>query len=445
MRSGMKFFLTANRVQWTAKNDMHRLSFARPGRAEPCAGFTWMEELAMVWRRGIAATRVGVVAFAGFALHAVGMSGQAASAPRDSARPATVVLSCPLEYQVFQRRTRDRGSIKIVGHSEVAADRAEVRVRGQSIAGPLSGKWRPLAIEPSTGEFRTELETAAGGFYVVEVREWRGRRQVAKVSVPHVGVGEVFVVSGQSNSTNYGEVRQVTETGMVTTFSGEAWRLANDPQPGVQDDSTKGSFIPAFGDALYRRYRVPIGIASVGHGSTSIRQWLPAGENVEVMPTMGKYVVRGPDGRLTSDGTLFDGMMARIAQLGSHGFRAVLWHQGESDSHQPPEHEITADAYRAMLEKVILATRKQAGWEIPWFVALATYHTPADPSCPPIREAQRSLSQSGIALEGPDTDTLTSAYRQNNGTGTHMNDAGLKAHGLLWAASMERYLDPLLR
>jgi hypothetical protein len=284
----------------------------------------------------------------------------------------------------------------------------------------------------------------AGGFYAVEVRLSKLSRQVADLTVPHVGVGEVFVVSGQSNSTNYGELRQLTETGMVTTFNGNAWRLANDPQPGVQDNSTKGSFIPSFGDALYRRYRVPIGIAAVGHGSTSVRQWLPAGESIEVMPTMTRFVIRAADGRLTSDGSLFTGLMARIEQLGPHGFRALLWHQGESDSHQPPEHEITAEVYRRSLEKIILASRKEAGWNIPWFVAQATYHTPADTSCPPIREAQRSLWQSGIALEGPDTDTLTSAYRQDNGRGTHMNDAGLRAHGMLWAQCVERYLDALL-
>jgi hypothetical protein len=138
-------------------------------------------------------------------------------------------------------------------------------------------------------------------------------------------------------------------------------------------------------------------------------------------------------------------MMARIEQLGAHGFRAVLWHQGESDSHQAPEHEIMADVYARMLEQVILESRKRAGWEIPWFVAQATYHTPADTQCLPIREAQRSLWQRGIALEGPDTDTLTSAYRQDSGKGTHMNDVGLNAHGVLWAQSVERYLDPLLR
>ena len=45
------------------------------------------------------------------------------------------------------------------------------------------------------------------------------------------------------------------------------------PQPGVQDNSRKGSFIPSFGDALYRRYHVTIGIPSVGHGSTSGLSW----------------------------------------------------------------------------------------------------------------------------------------------------------------------------
>jgi len=109
------------------------------------------------------------------------------------------------------------------------------------------------------------------------------------------------------------------------------------------------------------------------------------------MPTMTKFVVQSPDGTLTSDGTLFNGMMTRINQLGVHGFRAVLWHQGESDSHQPPEHEITAETYHRMLQQIILATRNQAGWNIPWFVAQVTYHTPEDTSCPPIREAQRSL------------------------------------------------------
>jgi hypothetical protein len=232
---------------------------------------------------------------------------------------------------------------------------------------------------------------------------------------------------------------------MVTSFNGTQWVVANDPQPGVQDNSQKGSFIPSFGDALYRRYHVPVGIASVGHGSTSVRQWLPAGLPIEVMPTMTRYVKSDADGTLVSDGTLFDGMIARIYQLGGHGFRALLWHQGESDSHQPPVHDIDASTYRSMMVTLIHESRKEAGWDFPWIIAQATYHTPDDPACPPIRDAQGSLWQPGLALEGPDTDTLTAPYRQNGGKGTHLNDAGLKAHGLLWADKASQYLDTVLR
>jgi hypothetical protein len=169
------------------------------------------------------------------------------------------------------------------------------------------------------------------------------------------------------------------------------------------------------------------------------------------MPTMTRYVTRNPDGSLTSTGLLFNGMVNRIHQLdryappGGHGFRAILWHQGESDSHQAPEHQIDGATYRRMLERVILATRSAAGWSIPWFVANASYGNPETPSWPATREAQQSLWKSRIALEGPDTDTLGVAYRQNNGKGVHFSDAGLKAHGQLWAKAVASSLDTLLR
>jgi hypothetical protein len=297
-----------------------------------------------------------------------------------------------------------------------------------------------MALDQAKKHFSGQLPVVAGGFYRVEIKATNSVGRPTFLTVQHIGVGEVFVIAGQSNSTNYGEVPQTTQTGMVTSFNGTEWVLANDPQPGVQDNSRKGSFIPSFGDALYRRYQVPIGIASVGHGSTSVRQWLPADTPIHVMPTMTRYIKTDANETLVSDGTLFDGMMLRIHQLGLHGFRALLWHQGESDAHQPPEHDIDAATYRNMMVTLLRASRKQAGWDFPWFIAQATYHTPDDPACPPIREAQQSLWQPDLAIAGPDTDTLTAPYRQNGGKGTHFNDAGLKAHGLLWADKVSQYL-----
>ena len=133
------------------------------------------------------------------------------------------------------------------------------------------------------------LVAPAGGWYTLQVRFRAAGRVTARASVAHVGVGEVFVIAGQSNSTNFGEVRQITRSRMVSTFDGARWRIADDPQPGVQDGSTQGSFIPAFGDALYARLKVPIAVACVGYGGTSVRQWLPRGDRFGSPPSSSEF------------------------------------------------------------------------------------------------------------------------------------------------------------
>jgi hypothetical protein len=345
---------------------------------------------------------------------------------------AVVTLDSPRDYETFQRFSIEAGAIAIRGSADEACDATELRVNGRA--------WQPLSSTAPCA-FAGRITVPAGGWYAVDVRVLRGGAQIGSARVEHVGVGEVFVVSGQSNSTNYGEEVQWTHTGMVSTFNGTDWRLANDPQPGVQDGSKQGSFIPAFGDAMYEHYKVPVGVASVGSGGTSVRQWLPKGDRFHSPPTSAKFVVLADDGEWESTGKLFDGMLERIRRLGPHGFRAVLWHQGESDAHQGPGHEIAAAEYKRMMQRLIGQMRARAGWEFPWFVAQASYHNPSDPSTPAIRAAQAALWEEGLALQGPDTDTLTGEYRQNHGTGVHMSSKGLQAHGGMWAEKVEAWLD----
>jgi Carbohydrate esterase, sialic acid-specific acetylesterase len=352
------------------------------------------------------------------------------------ARSATVTLTSPLDYQVFQRTTMDSGAIRLRGRADAPCDAAEARIEAHP--------WQRIPSSPPCA-FDGNIAAPAGGWYGVEVRVLHNRELIGGAGVEHAGVGEVFVISGQSNSTNYGEEAQRTRTQMVATFSGAEWRQANDPQPGVQDTSQQGSFIPAFGDALFERYRVPIGIASVGSGSTSVRQWLPKGDRFRLPPTNAKFVTQAADGQWESTGKLFDGMLDRIRQLGLNGFRAVLWHQGESDAHQGPGHEIDPTDYRRMMERLIREMRTRAGWDFAWFVAQATYHGPTDTGAPEIRAAQAALWEEGLALQGPDTDTLTGDNRQNNGTGVHMSAKGLQAHGRIWAEAVEAWLDRTAR
>ncbi len=89
------------------------------------------------------------------------------------------------------------------------------------------------------------------------------------------------------------------------------------------------------------------------------------------------------------------------------------------------------------MEKLIRASRQRAGWELPWFVARTAYHCETDPADNEFRAAQKSLWESGLALEGPDTDALRNEFR----AGVHFNAKGLRAHGKLWADKVSVFLD----
>jgi hypothetical protein len=94
-----------------------------------------------------------------------------------------------------------------------------------------------------------------------------------------------------------------------------------------------------------------------------------------------------------------------------------------------------------MMERLIREMRTRAGWDSPWFVAQVSYHNSGDLAAPEIRAAQAALWKQGLALEGPDTDTLTGEYRQNHGAGVHMSALGLRAHARLWTEKVGDWLD----
>jgi pimeloyl-ACP methyl ester carboxylesterase len=360
---------------------------------------------------------------------------------------AAILPESPHEYQVFQRAGRTAGAIRLRGTLVAGTGELEARVIALCdgyIAEQVVVDWQQIAFDPASGRYDDNLKTPAGGWYRVELRLAGSEGTLA--SIEHVGVGEVFVVAGQSNSTNWGSERQSTTTGMVSSFDGSHWQLANDPQPGTQDGSQGGSFVPAFGDALYARYQVPIGVASTGAGGTSVRQWLPAGEQMTNLPTVDTLVREVSPGVWAATGELFAGLERRLQTLGPQGCRAVLWHQGESDAGQaragyPADRQITGLQYRQFMEKLIKASRKQANWDVPWLTAVTTYHSEQDSADEDFRAAQRSLWADGLALEGPDTDSLAKEYRD----GVHFNAHGLAAHGRLWAEKVAPFVDAQTR
>ncbi len=337
----------------------------------------------------------------------------------------------PIENQVFQRSSLTDGAIFIRGAADNVDAKEDLLLEARVLSGTNAPAWTPLTPKWNDATFQAQLPVPAGGWYRVQLRASLADQVIALHEVAQVGVGDVYVVAGQSNSANYGEERQTVNTARVSSFDGQSWRIAHDPQPGAEGNG--GSFMPPLGDSLVQHFDVPVGFLACGIGATSVREWLPQGRTFPNPPTIESRVRALDNGQWESDGRAYAMLIQRMKSLGPQGFRAVLWHQGESDANQSDASRTLPGAlYREYLEFIIRASRTELGWNVPWFVAQASYHIPGDESSPDIRAAQASLWVDNIALAGPDSDSLKSEWRDSNGQGVHLNSKGLQAHAALW-------------
>jgi hypothetical protein len=201
------------------------------------------------------------------------------------ASAAEITLTSPLDHQVIQRHSSTEGTVLIRGtQSELDAGKAKFEAKIGA-----KGRWQALSAQIEKEHFSASVAAPAGGWHRVEVRAMLDGKVVATAAVEHVGIGEVFVVAGQSNSANHGEEKQTTQTRRVAAFDGTKWQIADDPQPGAS--GRMGSFMPALGDALVaKRFDVPVGFVACGIGATSVREWLPKGTTFPNPPTIESRV-----------------------------------------------------------------------------------------------------------------------------------------------------------
>src|SRR5215472_7888926 len=75
--------------------------------------------------------------------------------------PTKMRLESPLDYQIFQRATREQGKLIIAGSflpetkEALPLDALEARLAGKSFTGDaLPDKWQQLSFDPRVGAFR---------------------------------------------------------------------------------------------------------------------------------------------------------------------------------------------------------------------------------------------------------------------------------------------------
>ena len=142
----------------------------------------------------------------------------------------------------------------------------------------------------------------------------------------------------------------------------------------------------------------------MGWGGTAVGQWLPERQ-------------------------LYPRLKQAMADLGgAGGFRAVLWHQGESDA----VGGTTTAAYAADLTRIIEQSRADAGGAVPWLVAEVSFAPNlAQPPRDAVIAAQRQVVSTVPDVHaGPGTDDLIGPEWRFDGI--HFGAAGLVLHGRRW-------------
>ena len=358
----------------------------------------------LLWAVGIAALLV------------IGIAGTA-----EAVEVQAFTLSHPQPHQVIQRigTTPGQGyaSVAVRGHVPVGTENANWEYRVSRSGDARGADWVSLTPKIQDGQFEATARIAAGGWYRLEVRTRMGEAITSIGSVEPIGVGEVFVVAGQSYATNCNDEQLSVgdaEKRVVAFDSAKGtWAVANDPQP-TFDGSDGGSIWPPLGDALAKELGVPVAFANVAVGGTSSVEWMP-------------------------EGNLHPNLIKAGQALGR--FRAVLWQQGESDVII----NTSAETYISNIRMIRETAAKAWGSDPPWLLAKSTLH-PTVYNLPDreerIRGAIDSLTKLRGFRAGPDTDTLKGENRGDEKSRRHFSGIGQGNAAQMWLTAIREQLLP---
>ncbi|MDQ3814786.1 MAG: sialate O-acetylesterase [Armatimonadota bacterium] len=316
--------------------------------------------------------------------------------------PGLVTLSQPTSRAVYQRDAANQARIPIVGSYQGVIHSVHARCMmfrdGQWEIGP----WTIVSTTPANGTFATWFSLPAGGWYRIEVHTRAQGQVVGETAVDKVGVGDVYITAGQSNSANHGLPCLKPSDDRIAAMGYSGWQFAADPQPIAT--GSNGTPWPVLGDFLASRMNVPIGFISVGYGGTSVHQWLPG----------SSYYQR---------------LRYALTEAKIYGVRAILWHQGENDAYSGT----TTDQYAQRLQAIINQSRRDIGWNVPWFIAGVSYGpTFLRERMTAIRDAQLRVVNNTTVFAGPTTDDL-SGPQWRIADLVHFNEAGMREHARRWA------------
>ena len=350
---------------------------------------------------------------------------------------AQTQITFPVSRAVFQRSAGNNASVPVTGTYSIPVTRIEARVVARSNGQGFTTDFQTIVDNPQGGVFNAQL-TVQGGWYDLIVRFMRGNDEVARQTVERVGVGEVFVIAGQSNAQG---IRGNTEPAQddrvnAVNYQYQPAQYPNDaPFPVFSQLNGNNRIAPRgfsswcwgnLGDLLAQRLNVPILFFNAAFEGTSVRNWAESSLGQRTLSDYipSYYEAGQPYGSL---------QIALINYASLVGMRAILWHQGETDN----AFSTTRSQYSDRLNTLIKQSRIRSGKQISWVVSRASYDD-ALKSNPNIIGAQNDVIAAGNnVFAGPSTESIqVPRSRPPYNDPIHLDNDGLRQVAAAWNASL---------
>lgn len=227
----------------------------------------------------------------------------------------SIRISNPARYQIFQRAGAT-GSITLSGTYTLGIVPTAIEARWNG------GAWTTVDASPSGGAWTGSLSGLTPGQGRLEVRI--ANAPTVNAAVDDIGVGDVFLVAGQSNAAG-----STTNTQNYT----HATLKASNYNPGLGwRNLSERSVWPLVATYLMADQSVPVAFIKTAVGSTSSDDWLPATD------------------------TLYAAMLATVITCGSAP-GMCLWWQGETDAGAGVAEAI----YNANLDTIVDSIKAELG------------------------------------------------------------------------------------
>ena len=279
----------------------------------------------------------------------------------------------------------------------------------------------------ATGNLDT-LISCNGGWYLLEVI-----KNNAVILSRKVGIGEVFLVTGQSNAEYEGPLADDERViGAYYSQNPKFFSITQDAQPyaWLYPSAPGTSFVGKLGSLLVQKLGVPVLFFNAASGGTSSGDWFSSVFNGSAPFSKVSLVLNN----FTKE----------------YGLRSVLWHQGEANS-VTYGYRVSSEIYRDQIGYVIDKSREiiefpNLSWmiaQVSWTKALTDISGNNDPNSMELRNITRAgqllltTSKSNVFL-GPDSDSIE-GYRnsENRLDGVHLSYIGQTKLAGLWNEKLD--------